>query len=183
MLYDILLHHPEAFVAMLRGTPTWVWGVLAALVALGASQLRDRTASLMRTSLVPVGMTAFSAWGMLSAFGGTPIAAEVLSVWIGIAVLVTAAVAPGRTAATYDPARREYRMPGSVVPMLIIVGIFMTKWLVGVQLAILPRLAADTAFALPVAAVYGVFNGLFAGRAARLWRLALGSGTTAPARA
>jgi len=183
MLYDILLHHPEAFAAMLRGTPTWVWGVLAALVVLGLSQLRDRTASLLRTSLVPVGMTAFSAWGMLSAFGGTPIGAEVLSVWIGIAVLVTAALAPGRAAATYDPARREYRMPGSVVPLLLIVGIFVTKWMVGVQLAILPRLAADTAFALPVAAVYGIFTGLFAGRAARLWRLALRSGTAVPAHA
>src|SRR5205085_3509635 len=112
-----------------------------------------------------VGMTAFSAWGTWSAFGSTPIGAEVLSVWIGVAVAVTAALAPGLAAATYDPARREYRMPGSVVPLLLIVGIFATKWLVGVQLAILPRLAADIGFALPVAAVYGVFSGLFAGRA------------------
>src|SRR3954454_3602864 len=156
MLYDILLHHPEALGLMLRNTPTWVWGLLAALVALGMSQLRNRTASLLRTSLVPVGMAAFSAWGMSSAFGRTPIGVEVLAVWIGIAVLVTAAVAPGRAAATYDPARREYRLPGSVVPMLLIVGIFVTKWAVGVHLAILPGLAADTAFALPVAAVYGV---------------------------
>jgi len=37
------------------------------------------------------------------------------------------------------------------------------RGLVGVQLAILPRLAADTAFALPVAAVYGVFNSLMPG--------------------
>jgi hypothetical protein len=58
MLYDILLHHPEALGAMVRGTPLWVWGLLAGLVALGASQLRDRTASLLRVSLVPVGMTA-----------------------------------------------------------------------------------------------------------------------------
>ncbi|MGZ5270508.1 MAG: DUF6622 family protein [Ramlibacter sp.] len=183
MLYDILLHHPEAFLAMLRGTPIWVWGLLAALVALGATQLRDRTASLLRTSLVPVGMTAFSAWGMWSAFGSTPIAPQVLAVWIGLAAGVTAAVAPGRAAGSYDPARREYRLPGSAVPLLLIVGIFATKWLVGVQLAILPRLAADPGFALPVAALYGVFNGLFAGRAARLWRLALRATTAVPARA
>ena len=173
MLYDILLQHPEALGAMIRRTPPWVWGLFAVLIALGASQLRDRTASLVRVSLIPVGMTAFSAWGTWSAFGHTPLGAEVLAVWIGMALAVTAAVAPGRTAATYDPARREYRMPGSVVPLLLIAGIFMTKWLVGVQLAMLPRLAADAGFALPVAALYGVFTGLFAGRAARLWRLAL----------
>jgi hypothetical protein len=74
-------------------------------------------------------------------------------------------------------------MPGSVVPLLLILGIFMTKWLVGVQLAIVPRLAADVGFALPVAALYGVFTGLFAGRAARLWRLALRPVAGMPARA
>ncbi|RYF56022.1 MAG: hypothetical protein EOO29_53065, partial [Comamonadaceae bacterium] len=42
------------------------WGLLAALVALGASQLRDRTASLARVSVMPIGMTAFSLWGTLS---------------------------------------------------------------------------------------------------------------------
>jgi hypothetical protein len=183
MLYDILLHHPEALGAMIRGTPAWVWGLLAGLIALGASQLRDRTASLLRVSLLPLGMTALSAWGVWSAFGHTAIGAEVLAVWIGVAVAVTAAVAPGRASATFDPSRREYRIPGSVVPLLLILGIFMTKWLVGVQLAILPRLAADAGFALPVAALYGVFSGLFAGRAARLWRLAVGGGTAAPARA
>jgi len=183
MLYDILLHHPEAFGAMLRGTPPWVWGLLIALVALGLSQLRERTASLLRTSLVPVGMAAFSGWGMWSAFHGTPIGPEVLAVWTGLAIAVTAAVAPGRATGSYDPARREYRLPGSVVPLLLIVGIFATKWLVGVQLAILPRLAADPGFALPVAALYGLFNGLFAGRAARLWRLALHTSAAVPARA
>jgi hypothetical protein len=183
MLYDILLHHPEALALMLRNTPTWVWGLLAGLVTLGLSQMRDRTASLLRTSLVPVGMTAFSAWGTWSAFGHSSIGPQVLAVWIGVAVAVTAAVAPGRAAATYDPARREYRMPGSAVPLLLIVGIFLTKWLVGVQLAMLPQLAADTGFALPVAALYGVFSGMFAGRAARLWRLALRPEAAVPARA
>lgn len=183
MLDDILLHHPEALVAMVRGTPPWVWGLLAALVALGASQLRDRAASLLRTSLVPVGMTLFSAWGMVSAFGATPIATRVLAVWIGLAVAVTAAVAPGRAAGTYDPVRRDYHLPGSVVPLLLVIGIFATKWLVGVQLAMLPGLAADIAFALPVAAVYGVFTGLFVGRAARLWRLATRTPAAVQARA
>lgn len=183
MLYDILLHHPEAFFAMVRRTPLWVWALLAGLVALGASQLRDRTASVLRVSLVPVGMSAFSAWGIWSAFGHTPISAEVLTVWIGVAVAVTAAVAPGRAAATYDASRREYRIPGTVIPLLLIVGIFMTKWMVGVQLAIVPRLVAEAGFALPVAALYGMFTGLFAGRAARLWRLALRTDAAVPAHA
>lgn len=173
MLITLVLHRPEALVQIVRGTPTWVWGLLAGLLVLGATQLRDRTASLVRMSVMPVAMTAFSAWGMVSAFGASHLFAGVLAVWIGVAAAVTSALAPGRAAATYDAARREYSLPGSVAPMLLIAGIFLVKWGVGVELALAPQSIQDTTFALAVAAVYGVFNGLFLGRAARLWRLAI----------
>jgi hypothetical protein len=35
-----------------------------------------------------------------------------------------------------------------------------------------PTLARDGSYTLVVAAVYGMFSGIFLGRAARLWRLA-----------
>ena len=35
-----------------------------------------------------------------------------------------------------------------------------------------PTLARDGTFALQISALYGVFNGLFAARALRMWRLA-----------
>lgn len=173
MLVTLLLQHPSAIVQIVKNTPIWVWGLLAGLVALGVSQLRDRTVSLVRISIVPVAMTAFSAWGTVSAFGNSHLFGEVLAVWLGVAVAVTAAIAPGRSNATYDAAGRTYRVPGSVMPLLMIAGIFLVKWGVGVELALQPSHIQDTAFALGVAAVYGVFNGLFAGRAARLWRLAV----------
>jgi hypothetical protein len=98
---------------------------------------------------------------------------------------VTALVAPGRPAAgsRYDPATRSFRLPGTLVPLFLILGIFLTKYGVGVELAMQPRLAADASFAFGVAAVYGLFNGLFAGRAARLLRLALRRETATPAAA
>jgi hypothetical protein len=109
MLLSLVLHHPEALATIVARTPTWVWGLLAGLVVLGATQLRDRTASLVRMSITPVAMTAFSAWGMVTAFGSSPLFGQVLAVWVGVAIAVAAALAPGRTAATYDPARRAYR--------------------------------------------------------------------------
>lgn len=69
MLIQLLTQHPEAMVSILRSTPAWVWGLLAALVALGSTQLRDRSASLVRVSVTPVAMTLFSLYGALSAFG------------------------------------------------------------------------------------------------------------------
>ena len=173
MLIQLVSHHPEALGPIVRNTPTWVWGLLVALVALGASQLRDRSASLARVSLLPVSMTIFSVWGTVAALGSSPLFAQALGVWIAAALALFALVAPGRAAARYDAASRSYALPGSVVPLLLIVGIFLVKYVVGVELAMAPRLMQDTQYALTVAGLYGAFTGIFVGRAARLWRLAL----------
>ena len=60
----------------------------------------------------------------------------------------------------------------NAMPLALIVGIFLTKYFVGVELAMQPTLARDGTFALQISALYGVFNGLFAARALRMWRLA-----------
>lgn len=172
MLLQLLAHHPEAVVPVLRQTPMWVWGLLVALLALGAGQLRERTASVVRVSLMPVAMTLFSVWGTFSALGATPYLAPVILVWLIAAVLAFALVARGRAdGARYDPARRLYRLPGSIAPLLLIVGIFLVKYVVGVDLTMAPQLVRDAPYVLGVAALYGAFTGFFVGRAARLWRL------------
>ena len=61
------------------------------------------------------------------------------------------------------------------MPMALIMAIFLTKYFVGVELALQPTLAASGEFALQIGTLYGIFNGLFAARALRLWRLVRGS--------
>ena len=173
MLIQLVAQHPEAIVTIVRNTPAWVWGLLAALLALGASQLRDRTASLARVSLLPLGMTLFSAWGTLGAFGRSTLLAQALAVWAVAAGLAFVSLAFGRSNARYDAATRSYAIAGSVLPLLLIAGVFSVKYVVGVELAMAPRLMQDPHYALTVAGLYGAFTGIFIGRAARLWRLAL----------
>lgn len=173
MLLQLVTSHPEAILSILRRTPGWVWGLLAGLLALGASQLRDRTASLVRVSLLPVGMTVFSIWGTFTALGSSSLLADAIATWLIAAGVAFAPLAPGRANAQFDPVQRTYSLPGSVVPLLLIVGIFLVKYVVGVELAMAPRLVQDAQYALTVAALYGAFTGIFVGRAARLWRLAL----------
>ena len=172
MLIQLVSQHPEAMVSIVRQTPTWVWGMLAALLALGASQLRDRNASLLRVSLMPVGMTVFSLWGTVTAFGASPLFAQAFAVWAAAAAIVFALVVRTRAHASYDAATRLYALPGSVIPLALIAGIFLVKYFVGVELAMAPQLMRDTQYALTVAGLYGAFTGMFVGRAARLWRLA-----------
>lgn len=173
MLLQLIVNHPEAMLPIVRNTPAWVWGLLAGLLALGLSQLRDRTAGLARVSLLPLGMTLFSASGTLSALGRSPHLAAAIAAWLIGAAIAFLLVAPGRTGAQFDPVRRSYRVPGSVVPLLLIVGLFLVKYVVGVELAMAPQLVRDAQYALTVAALYGAFTGVFVGRAARLWRLAV----------
>jgi hypothetical protein len=71
----------------------------------------------------------------------------------------------------YAATSRSFYIPGSAMPLGLILGIFLTKYFVGVELALQPALARDSSFALQIALLYGVFNGLFAARALRLWRL------------
>jgi cytochrome c biogenesis protein CcdA len=83
-----------------------------------------------------------------------------------------ALLARGRSDAQFDPVRRSYALRGSVVPLLLVLGVFLVKYVVGVDLAMAPRLMQDSQYALAVAGLYGAFTGIFLGRAFRLWRLA-----------
>lgn len=186
MILDLLIHHPEALPTILQKTPTWVWGLFAGLLALGASQLVARTASLTRVAVMPVAMTLFSVYGLVSAFGGAGQVLGALVAWLAAAAVVgglTLALLPAVPAGTqYQAASRTFQLPGSPLPLLLILGIFLTKYLVGIELAMQPALAHDATFDLEIAALYGVFNGLFIARSVRLWRMALApqAATTAP---
>lgn len=180
MLIQLITHHPEAIVQIVKRTPTWVWGLLAALLALGASQLIGRQMSLRRVIIMPLALLGFAAYGMVSAFGSSGQLGAVLGIWLASAAAVAALVMQIRPAAgtRFDAGAQTLNVPGSVVPLLLIVGIFMTKYLVGVELAMQPGLTHEAGFALPVAMMYGAFNGIFAGRALRLVRLTRVASTT-----
>ena len=157
---------------ILQKTPIWVWTLLIGLLALGYSQTRSRNVGLARTIIMPVAMIALSLFGTVSAFGSTT---TVLGAWFTSCLLVVSLTltqaAPAGTA--YQRSTRQYAMPGSWLPMGVILAIFMTKYAVGVTLSMQPSLADSDAFPLIVSLLYGVFSGFFAGRAIRLWRLAL----------
>ncbi len=155
---------------ILSNTPLWVWGLLAALVALGLSQTRARSATLARVTLMPLGLVAFSVVGLASDFGASP---ALIGTWLAAAVL--AALLVQRSAlgpdVRYDTATRRFQLPGSWVPLILIMAIFLIKYAVGVSLGLAPALRVNTEFAATVAALSGLSSGLFAGRTLRLVRL------------
>ena len=101
---------------ILINTPLWVWGLMAALLALGFSQARSRTAGLGRIILLPLGLGAFSLYGTVSAFGASP---AVMGSWLLATTLLLLIVTqiPLPAGTHYDSARRQFQLPGSWVPM------------------------------------------------------------------
>ncbi|SDC07731.1 hypothetical protein SAMN05444679_101277 [Variovorax sp. CF079] len=157
---------------ILAHTPRWVFALFAMLVWLGAKQLFAGGVSLTRIALMPIAMTALSVYGVLSGFGDSPMA---LMAWAGAAALMlwTVLQRPLPAGTRYDAAARRFQVAGSAVPLALMMGIFFTKYAVGVLLAMHPELKQQAAFALGISALYGGGSGIFAARALRMWTLAL----------
>ncbi len=175
MLFSLLTQHPEALPSILGRTPTWVWGLLAALIALGVSQVFNRRARFARVAVLPVAMAGLSVLSLVSALGASGHEPVALLAWLAAAALSAGAAMAWRSSAPagtrFDPASRRFDMPGSWVPLLLILAIFFTRYTIAIELAMQPDLVHNAGFAWALAAVYGLFNGIFAARALRLWRL------------
>ena len=168
------------FIAILQHTPVWVWGLLAALIALGLWQTRDREMSLTRVTVLPLVLIALSASGVLSAFGHLPVAVG------GWAAGVGAALTFGRHFIAVRGARWSAQtgllhVPGSWLPLAMILGLFCVKYFAGVNLAMHPALATDATFAGLCSLAYGTFSGLFFARALSLRGVASASRGLTPA--
>jgi hypothetical protein len=163
MLMQILIH-----------TPLWVFALFLLLLWLGMRRMWTGRERLSRVTLLPLAMVGLSLYGVASAFGDSSLA---LAGWAaGVPVLAAIVLRrPLPAGVRYDPASRRFTVPGSVVPLALMMGIFFTKYVVGVKLALDPALAHQAGFALAVGTLYGAFSGTFAARAVRLWRLALQS--------
>lgn len=157
-------------IQILRGTPVWVWGLLAVLVTVGLTQSMPRRIGARRAMIVPGLMLALSLGGVATTFGARPLALAAWAAGIALAIgLGLDAVAPRGARWVREAARFE--LPGSWLPMALILGLFCIKYGVGVGLAFAPALAENTAFEVGIALAYGAFSGLFAARAIALRRL------------
>jgi Family of unknown function (DUF6622) len=156
---------------ILRHTPLWVFGLFALLLALGLQQARARNVGLARLALLPLLMLGLSFNGVASAFGARLLP---LACWAAALAAVAAGslVLPPQPGAAYNPALRRFSVPGSWLPLALMMTIFFTKYAVAVASARAPELARADAFAATASLAYGVFSGLFFARALRILRTA-----------
>lgn len=159
MMIQILLH-----------TPIWVWVLLLGLLVLGGSQCRDRQVPLRRMLIVAGMLTSLSLAGAITTFAAHGLA---LLAWTAAALTVVSWIIrrPAPAGTRYGQQSKTFHIPGSSVPLGLMMAIFAIKYVAGVTLALHAAMASDLTFTLVACGLYGVFGGAFAGRSMRLWRL------------
>ncbi len=157
---------------IVASTPKWVFVLLFALLLLGLKQMLPSRVSLNRATVIPLAMTVLSLFGVVSAFGDSPLA---LVAWFaGAAVAFGVSIQMlTSTKIQFDAVGRQFHIPGSAIPLALFMGIFFTKYAVGVSIGMHPSLAQDSNFVLVFSVLYGTSSGIFVARASRLWRMAL----------
>jgi hypothetical protein len=156
--------------------PLWPIAVLALLLALGYRQSRTRSVRPQTLRRVALAMLALSLYGVTTAFGAS--AGPVLAWAVGFA----AAVMPGRPlfaprGLAHDGA--AVRLPGSWLPMALMLGIFVTKFVLGFATGVGAPVVHEAWFIGVVSAALGVFSGAFAARAVTVHRFARTAGVPA----
>jgi hypothetical protein len=154
---------------ILSHTPPWVFGLFFILLALGIYQRNDRIVSRTSVTILPSLMIVLSLYGVVSAFGmgALPLAAWLLGVILaGLRSLRPCILKGG----SYTTETKSFSVPGSWVPLWLMMAIFCTKYAVGVILARRLPIAVEPVFGGSISLVYGLFGGAFFARAVSIMR-------------
>jgi len=157
-------------VNILSHTPVWVWGLLSALMALGLSQTRQRQLAPWRLLMLPLVLLGLGLWSMAPGFIALPLTALVWLAALGVGVALLAG-RPARAGAAWLPAEQRLQLPGSWMPMLLILSVFSLRYAANVGMAMHPGWRSAPEVLLPLSLLYGGFSGLFLGRALALLKL------------
>ncbi len=154
---------------ILMYTPRWVFGILAALVILGLWQVRTRQVSLPVALILPIYMLVDSFTGV---FGYVGLNLLALSCWLLAAVSITSLslTLMDKNIAKFDLSNRKLEIRGSWLPLFIILGIFFTRFALGVATGMDLKVIQHPYFPVTTALVLGGWSGFFLARGVIFWR-------------
>ena len=149
-------------IQILTHTPLYVWAILAFLVYRGMAAMRDRDVEVRKLVLIPAVMLVLSLQDVSAKFG---LEGWAFAAWAAAAAgmaLVAGLAGSNRIAASTVPG--HVRVRGSRLPLVMMMAVFFTKYVVSVLASIAPQLRQDTLFACIVCGLFGLYNGWFVGR-------------------
>jgi hypothetical protein len=152
---------------ILYHTPIWVFVLFFVLLVFGLMQTRTRTVRRIPAFLLPAGMIALSLAGINSSFGLRPLALASWAIALAIAAVIGYALFRDKRV-EYDATEKKFFVPGSWVPLAVIMAIFFAKYAYAVMHALSADVISTSSFVAVLSGVYGLLSGYFAARALNL---------------
>lgn len=153
-----------------QGAPVWVWALLALLLFLGIRSLRTRSAPVASLVALPLAFFGLSVSNLLPLDGLAPLRIGVWIVALAIGTIPGWFVVKPQLIAV-DRARRRITMPGSVMPLILMLAAFAGGFYFGYLFARYPELKTDPATLILASTYRGLMSGYFLGQTLRLFRL------------
>jgi hypothetical protein len=158
--------------AILWNTPLWVWSILAVLLALGLVQARNRKVSGLLILVLPATMIPLSLYGVAASFGASLAALSAWAIGFGAALTLNGFVFFGPRGVRYDAVDGRFEVPGSLVPLALMLTIFSTRFVFAVVKALNPSIVGAATFIGFVSGILGFCSGVFLSRAIRALKFA-----------
>lgn len=155
----------ESITSIVSHTPAWVFVVFAVLIAIGARQMQPRVVSRRRLVVLPLVVAAYSLYGVSMASHGSPLALTMWLVAVLVAFLLTYVSPPN---GAVSETAGTVRVPGSWVPMVVIVGLFAARYAYNVMLAMHPEVMHSAGFMTLFSTLFGFLGGLLLSRSVLL---------------
>ena len=148
---------------------TLTWGLRVVLRAPCVRPHVNQNTHLTRHSalLLPAGMIALSLAGIESSFGLRLVPLASYAIALSIAALVGYALFRDK-GVEYDASTAKFFVPGSWVPLGVIMVIFFAKYAHGVLQGLKADFITAPIFIVSLAAIYGLLSGYFTARAFNL---------------
>ena len=158
-------------IQILQHTPIWVWLLFAALLYLGYLQSSTRAVPKARLFALPAAMLGLSLYSLFATFGATRLG---FAAWLAGGMLAALLYRFVRrpAGAGYVPDMSVYTIPGSWLPLTLMLAIFLTRYAVAVAIAIDASLREASLFIVAAGLAYGFLSCTFPARAYALVRAA-----------
>ena len=153
---------------ILQRTPPWVYGLFFGLLALGYVQSKSHELSPWRLAVLPVALGALSLAQVGVGFSAQPVGFAAWSAGIGAALLAHRAFGQPN-GARWSAASGTFHVPGSWVPLALMMAMFFSRYALAVSLALRPGMAHSAAFASAAGFGLGLLSGTFFARALWVW--------------
>lgn len=158
----------QILIRILSGTPLWVAPLFLGLVALGYLQSKPRDIAPAMVPILPLALGGFSLSRLFSAFGPDAMALAAWAAGTAAALLLNRALKQP-AGARWSADSGSFHVPGSWVPLVLIMIMFFARYALAVSQATAPGPAHAAGFAAAVSACFGLLSGTFLARALWVW--------------